>query len=91
MIIADTGFWLALANKNDRYHNKSKEVLSTLSEGLITTWPCLTETCHLLLNRLGHSALMNFIDNYDAGAFEVFDLKSEHSSRIATLMKKYKV
>ena len=47
MVIADTGFWLALANRNDRHHRAAKEALDGLSEGLITTWPVLTETCHL--------------------------------------------
>jgi len=27
MIIVDTGFWVALANKNDNYHEAAKKVL----------------------------------------------------------------
>jgi predicted nucleic acid-binding protein len=29
-IIADTGFWVALANNKDKHHSLSKKVLSTL-------------------------------------------------------------
>jgi predicted nucleic acid-binding protein len=57
MVIADTGFWLALANRNDRHHRAAKASLEALSEGLITTWPVLTETCHLLATRLSVDAL----------------------------------
>ena len=37
MIIADTGFFLALFNANDRLHPDAMKVLNTLSEPLITT------------------------------------------------------
>lgn len=53
MIIADTGFRVALANDRDKYHQLAIDVLSRLDEPLITIWPVLTETCHLLLNRRG--------------------------------------
>jgi hypothetical protein len=53
MIIADTGFWLALANRSDQHHAAALRALEGLHEKLITTWPVMTETCHLLLARLG--------------------------------------
>jgi predicted nucleic acid-binding protein len=38
MIIVDTGFWLALANKNDEFHQAAKTLfLSLASEKFITT------------------------------------------------------
>ncbi|MEO8905366.1 MAG: VapC toxin family PIN domain ribonuclease, partial [Polyangiaceae bacterium] len=48
MILTDTGFWLALANSNDRHHPAATRALSAIAEPLITTWPVMTETCHLL-------------------------------------------
>ena len=90
MIIADTGFWVALGNKNDKYHLTAVEKLSTLSEELITTWPVMTETCHLLLKRMGHISQVKFIENYFHGAFKVFDLKAIHSGQLLKLMDKYK-
>ena len=50
MIIADTGFFLALFNVNDRFHPDAIRVLNELSESLITTHPVITETCYLLLS-----------------------------------------
>jgi len=46
MVIADTGFWLALANPRDAYHQAASDWLDRSDEGLATTWPVVTETCH---------------------------------------------
>lgn len=89
MVIADTGFWLALGNTKDRYHAVSKEALEKLDEPLVTTWPVLTETCHLLLKYLGLPAQRKFIDAYDKGAFDVFDLHRGHAASLHRLMQKY--
>ena len=75
MIIADTGFWLALANRKDKYHQLATNKLNEIKEPLITTHPVITETCYLLLNRLGNDAQCNFMKLWDVGAFEVFELK----------------
>jgi predicted nucleic acid-binding protein len=90
MIIADTGFWLALANSADRHHSAAARALESLSERLITTWPVLTETCHLLAARLGPDALVRFVSSASRGAFELFELEAGHLPRIATLMEKYR-
>ena len=49
MIIVDTGFWLALIDKKDTYHERAKQALKQYNEPLITTWCVVTETCYLLL------------------------------------------
>lgn len=90
MIIADTGFWLALANRRDANHARAQELLQGLDEVLITTWPVLTETCHLLVARLGVDAALTFMRSARAGAFEVFALASAHLARIEALMAKYR-
>lgn len=89
MILADTGLWLALANRRDRHHAAARRCVAGLKEGLITTWPVLTETCHLLLARLGGDAQIRFVRSVAAGALSVFTLTPEHSERIAELMLRY--
>ena len=42
MIIADTGFFFALGNRRDSYHERSQHVLDSITEPLITTYPVLT-------------------------------------------------
>lgn len=90
MILADTGFWLALADENDRYHRISVETLANIREGLVTTWPVVTETCHMLATRLGAVALLAFSASAREGAFEIFGLEVAHLPRVERLMEKYK-
>jgi uncharacterized protein len=89
MILADTGFWLALANVRDRHHVAAKSALGSLDAPLITTWPVMTETCHLLLARIGEHSVRAFVESAARGAFEIFDLASEHLPQIRELMLKY--
>lgn len=86
MIIADTGFWVALA---DKYHRLAIEKFVLLTEPLITTWAVVTEVCHVLLKRCGVQAELSFIHNYQEGAFTIFDLTPPHVAIIASLMEKY--
>jgi len=89
MIIVDTGFWLALADEKDTYHQSADQAFQKHDESLITTWPVMTETCYLLLNRKGVQAQLKFIDNYSQNLFTVFSLEAQHSARIAQLMQQY--
>jgi predicted nucleic acid-binding protein len=89
VIIADTGFWVALANADDKHHKAAIDAFSRLREPLITTWPVLTETCHLLLKRMGVEAELGFLRSLRQGSFIVFDLREEHRSILLNLMEKY--
>lgn len=89
MIIVDTGFWLALADRRDAYHERAKRALQRYDEPLITTWCVMTETCHLLLSRKGIDAQVRFIESLEAGVFWLFALEERHVGQIATLMQKY--
>jgi predicted nucleic acid-binding protein len=90
MIIADTGFWLALANRRDEHHAAARHVLDGLSERLITSWPVMTETCHLLSARLSMDACLAFVESARNGAFELFAVEPEHLPRVHVLMHKYR-
>ncbi|HEX4953449.1 MAG TPA: PIN domain-containing protein [Thermoanaerobaculia bacterium] len=89
MVIADTGFWLALANRADHDHEQATAALDALAEPLITTWPVMAETCYLLLTRLGDHSQRAFIESFTAGAFDAFPLGREHAPRISALMEEY--
>jgi hypothetical protein len=89
MVIADTGFWLALANRRDRHHERAAEWAEVLDEPLITTWPVLTETCHLLLARLGSHGPPRLLESVARGAVRVFELREEDAGRIVGLMESY--
>jgi len=89
VIIVDTGFWIALADRNDDTHGAAVSALRAVREGLITTWPVVTETCHLLASRLAPSAAIEFVRRGQEEAFEIFDLRLSHLPRIEALMNKY--
>jgi predicted nucleic acid-binding protein len=89
VILADTGFFLALANRRDAFHALAKTALGKHQQPLVTTWPVMTETCHLLANRLGENAARAFLASATAGAFDVFQLEKSHLPRVLLLMEKY--
>ena len=60
MALADTGYWLALANRRDRWHDQAVSVTRGIEDRLVVTWPVLAETCHLMLARLGVEAELRF-------------------------------
>ena len=90
MILTDTGFWLALANSSDRHHSRAKAVLAKVRGPLITTWPVMTETCHMLATHLGIHAELAFVRSATLGAFDIFQLERVHLPRVETLIEKYR-
>ena len=90
MIIADTGFFLALFNARDRLHYNAVQALNKLSEPLITTHPVICETCYLLVSRGGGIGQeCQFLIDISEQAFYVFDLELTHFQRMAHLIEKY--
>jgi predicted nucleic acid-binding protein len=89
MIMADTGFWIALADKKDKHHKQANDFVKTSNERLITTYPVITETCHILLQRQGITAQLNFVKMYQLGAFDIFEIPEKHKDRILLLMQQY--
>jgi predicted nucleic acid-binding protein len=90
VILADTGFWLALANAADRHHTRARTALAKHRGPYATTWPVMTETCHMLASRLGTDAEIAFVRSASLGAFEVFQMERAHLPRIEALMEKYR-
>lgn len=89
MILTDTGYWLALANAKDHFHQQAIEVTKTIESELIITWPVITETCHLLNSRIGSRAPVQFLQQVEQSTI-IFELTIEHLSRSRMLMEKYK-
>lgn len=89
MIIADTGYWLALGDKRDKHHQRAILFAQICKERMITTYAVMTEVCHLLLERQGVKAQLQFMEMYRLGAFDVFEIKEIHKERLVTLMRQY--
>lgn len=56
MIITDTGAFVTLLSARDKYHALAQQAFAQNSEPLITTYPVISETCHLLTRLVGKSA-----------------------------------
>ena len=89
MIIVDTGFWLALIDQKDTYHETAKKALKKYNEPLITTWCVVTETCYLLLTRKGVQSQITFLNSLEQELFTIFNLEPHHTPQIIKLMEKY--
>lgn len=89
MILADTGFWLALANHRDRHHARAKAAAKRVKGPFVATWPVLTETCHLML-RLGVDAEVRFLEAVARGAVTLFELRPAHLPRVVELVEAYR-
>lgn len=89
MILADTGYWVALLSRTDTHHQRAVEVSATLKERLVTTWPVLAECTHLLSTRAGGLVARRFLERCFAGAVQLADLRAEERPRLLELMARY--
>ena len=88
MVLADTGYWLALANSRDRWHEAALEASRDLNETLVVTWPVVTETCHLMLSRLGVRAELRFVEQVWKNV-DIHAIGQGHLGAIHELMERY--
>ncbi|MFN6561408.1 MAG: type II toxin-antitoxin system VapC family toxin [Nostoc sp. ChiSLP01] len=90
MILADTGFFVAIASTKDRYHSLAIAALETINEPIITTYPVITEICYLLLREAGSKVPPRFLNNFiESKDLTIFNLEIIHLQRIAELMETY--
>ena len=56
-LLVDAGALIALVNNRDRYHSNISKILAEYFGDLLTTWPAVTEACHILPAHLGPALL----------------------------------
>ena len=88
MVLTDTGYWLALANARDRWHEAAVAASRRLDETLVVTWPVVTETCYLMLTRLGVQAELRFVEQLSRNV-SIHEIGQEHLGDIRALMEQY--
>ena len=89
MVLADTGYWLALANRRDRWHEQAVAATRRLREPLVATWPVLTEASHLMASRLGVDAQLRFLEQA-AARVTVHELAATRLVELRDLMARYR-
>ena len=88
MIIADTGFWVALLFRRDRFHPVAAAAYGRFRGSLITTWPILTQACYLLGSRVDPEASAALLERAER-SFAVWELPSGSAAPAAALMRRY--
>ena len=90
MIIADTGFFIAVLNTKDQYHESVKNFLKNSRELLITTWPVFTEACHIILKRAGVFPMTQFVSQITRGSCQLYSISQSDQLRLPKLLAKYR-
>jgi predicted nucleic acid-binding protein len=91
VILADSGFWIALGNRRDRHHAAARAAAERWSkEGFVSTWPVLTEVTHLLGARVGVDQSVAFIESIARGACEIPVPPDDALLRAHALMSRYR-
>lgn len=90
MVIADTGFWVALLWRRDPWHAAAREAYARHNDdGLISTWPVVTETCFLLGKYLGEEAKVGFLERVVDQGVLVHSLHDDSTARMVALIRRY--
>ena len=90
MILVDTGACLALADRGDAYHVRSSEFFRRNREPLMTTYPVLVESVHLMYKRTGITKTLAWLDALHTQGVGVFTMTTAHLPRLGALMHQYR-
>ena len=86
-ILIDAGPLIALFDKSDSYHAQSVEFLKRYTGTLLTTWPVVTETSHML----GFSvrAQITFLQWINRGGLHLVEIEFSSITRLIELCNKF--
>jgi len=88
-IIVDTGIIYALTDKNDTWHRKSVDFITTFSGRLIIPSTLIPEVCYLINKFLGHKAEVIFINSLINREMLIEHFETDDLKRCIKLLKKY--
>lgn len=87
--LIDTSFLLALADADDRNHNRTLELAQTINEPLLLPIPVLPEICYLIASRIGHYAMRRFLTELTASDTELEAITKDDLQRITEILNQY--
>ena len=85
LLAVDSGPFVAWLNGRDKHHARAVRFFKARRERLVTTWPVITEVCHLA-PQPARAGLLRWIAS---GGASVFHLPDEQSAQLAGLMEQY--
>ena len=84
-VLLDTGPLVAWLDRDDTHHERIERWMDEYRGELITTWPVLTEACHLV----PPSAAPKLLQWIERGGATLAEIPSSSLRAIATRMEKY--
>ena len=85
--LIDAGPLIALFDKDDKYHEKTKKFLKEYKGRLYTSWPVITEVLHMLDFNI--EVQIDFLKWIRKDALKIVSLTKESIIRIINLSEKY--
>lgn len=89
MLIIDTGVIVAAADRNDRHHDQSVEVIRQANGPLLTTGLVIAECAYLIQRQLGPTAEATLYRSIIEGSLQVEPLNNSDWARVAELVTTY--
>lgn len=86
-ILLDTGFIVALLDRNERRHKRCAAILEDIERPLVTCEAVISESCYLLRDLPGAPQVV--LENVAEGAFLLPFQLSQSASAVRTIMRKY--
>lgn len=89
MILCDTSVLFCLVDRTQNQHQAFRQTVTRLSETLITTWACLTETMYLAGGVGGWSLQKQVVRYLLNDLVMIYDIRREDYDRLFALMDQY--
>ena len=86
MIVVDTGILLAVANRNDRWHDAAVDVFTAHRHEMVVPAPVVVETAWLIARELGNPAEAGFVAAAGRGEFRIVDLTAVDYQRASVIL-----
>ena len=85
--LIDAGPLIALFDRSDQYQFKAVRFMEDYHGYLWTTWPVVTEVCHML--DFSIKAQLTLLEWIERGGLRIYELKELHIERIKQLTEKF--
>ena len=85
--LVDAGPIVALFDQDDHHHEAAIRLMKDIDGQLVTSWPVMTEVCHLL--KKNPKAVHNVLTWIDRGAVNVMDVPITEVAFIREQMARY--
>lgn len=86
-ILIDAGPLIALFDNSDQYHFQALAFIKKVKNTLITTWPVITETSHML--HFSTRVQVNFLEWINRGGLKIIEIGEDRIYRLIELCEKF--